>query len=66
MNAAPHGRGRGSELLLEHCAALARLDSSRPTPFERLEVLVGGDLAEMLVSALVRRAARPREAWVSY
>ncbi len=48
----PRGRGRGAALLLEHCAALARLDDLRPSPLERLEAAVGGDLAHVLVRAL--------------
>jgi hypothetical protein len=39
-------------LLLEHCAALARLDDVRPSPRERLETLVGDELARTLVRAL--------------
>jgi hypothetical protein len=61
MNAlVPRGRGRGVELLLEHCAALARLDDVRPSPRERLEALVGDELARTLVRALaVAQGVRP-------
>jgi hypothetical protein len=53
MNApVPRGRGRGAELLLEHCAALTRLDDVRPSPRERLEALVGDELACKLVRVL--------------
>jgi hypothetical protein len=53
MNAlVPRGRGRGAELLLEHCAALARLDDVRPSPRERLQAVVGDELAHTLVRAL--------------
>jgi hypothetical protein len=45
--------GRGSELLLEHCAALADVD--RPPAYRRLEQLVGGELARLLVVALASR-----------
>jgi len=61
MNAlVPRGRGRGAELLLEHCAALSRLDHFRPLPFERLEAVVGRDLARALLRALSEHnGARP-------
>jgi hypothetical protein len=52
---APHERGRGAALLLEHCAVLDRLGEPRPSPLERLEALVGCDLARMLLSALIGR-----------
>jgi hypothetical protein len=39
-------------LLLEHCAALARLDDVRPSPRERLQAVVGDELAHTLVRAL--------------
>ena len=50
--AGPHGRERGAELLLAHCAAVGRLDPGGCSPFERLEALVGGELAGLLVRAL--------------
>ena len=40
-----------SELLLEHCHALD-MDSRSPTAADRLEALVGKDLARRLVRAL--------------
>jgi hypothetical protein len=43
---------RGATLLLEHCAALARFDESRPSARARLERVVGGAFARMLVDAL--------------
>jgi hypothetical protein len=50
---------RGYELLLEHCAALTRDGSSRAPAFERLEKVLGGELARLLLVALARqRAAR--------
>jgi hypothetical protein len=45
--------GRGVALLLEHCAAIERLDDPPPRPFARLEEAVGGRLARLLVGALV-------------
>jgi hypothetical protein len=47
---APRG-GRGSDLLLRHCAALTG-GAERPPAFHRLEQIVGGDLARLLVVAL--------------
>jgi hypothetical protein len=49
----PHPNGRGAVLLLEHCAAIQRLDDARPRAFARLEAAVGGPLARLLVGALV-------------
>jgi hypothetical protein len=59
FTAAPQGGGRGAGLLLAHCAAMGRLDVAGHTAFERLEALVGGELAGLLVRALgTARAAR--------
>jgi hypothetical protein len=52
-------RGRGSDLLLQHCAALTRVDAVRQPAYHRLEEELGGDLARMLVAALAGR--RPRQ-----
>ena len=50
---------RGYELLLEHCAALTQDGSGRAPAFERLEEVLGGELARLLLVALARqRAAR--------
>ena len=54
----PQGQERGAELLLEHCAALARLDNRRPPPFDRLKALVGSELARLLVHGLAGGPAR--------
>jgi hypothetical protein len=43
---------RGAGLLLAHCAAIERLDDARPPAFERLQGVLGGDLARFLVGAL--------------
>jgi hypothetical protein len=54
----PQGE-RGYELLLEHCAALTRDASGRAPAFERLEEVLGGELARLLLVALAKqRAAR--------
>jgi hypothetical protein len=49
--AAPIQGGRGSDLLLQHCTALTD-GVERPPAYRRLEQLVGGELARMLVAAL--------------
>jgi hypothetical protein len=41
---------RGATLLLAHCAAVP---CDRPSAYSRLEEQIGGDLARMLVRALV-------------
>jgi hypothetical protein len=54
----PQGE-RGYELPLEHCAALTRDASGRAPAFERLEEVLGGELARLLLVALAKqRAAR--------
>jgi hypothetical protein len=55
--AEPQIRGRGAELLLDHCEALDT-EHRRPTARERLERLVGDSLARLLIGALSTR--RPR------
>ncbi len=53
---APHmDGGRGPELLLAHCTALAQPEGHRPPAFWRLEQAVGGELARLLVIALAGR-----------
>jgi hypothetical protein len=63
MNAAdPHIPSRGADLLLEHVTALEPGEyPQRPAAQERLERLVGGYLARLLVGALSngRRPRRP-------
>jgi hypothetical protein len=54
----PQGE-RGYELLLEHCVALTKDASRRAPAFERLEEVLGGELARLLLVALAKqRAAR--------
>ncbi|TMK92286.1 MAG: hypothetical protein E6G22_06300 [Actinobacteria bacterium] len=45
--------GRRAVLLLEHCAALDHRDDAHPRGFARLEEVVGGRMARLLVGALV-------------
>jgi hypothetical protein len=63
MNAAdPHIPSRGADLLLEHVSAVDPGDyPQRPAARERLERIVGGYLARLLVGALsgTRRHRRP-------
>lgn len=47
--------GRGLDLLLHHCVGLSGLERERPTARERLESVVGVELARMLVGALAGR-----------
>jgi len=57
-----HPTARGAVLLLEHCAALDRLDETRPSAVARLERAVGDKLAHMLVGALTGdHGLRPRD-----
>jgi hypothetical protein len=51
---------RGYELLR---VALTEVDDSRPPAFRRLEQVVGGDLARMLVGALSPRRPRAIPVW---
>ena len=58
--AAPQIRGRGAELLLDHCEALDT-EHRRPTARERLERFVGDSLARLLIGALATRRPRPSD-----
>jgi hypothetical protein len=52
MTAAAPQPTRGPSLLLEHCARLSSYEQVRPSALLRLEQLVGGDLARLLMSGL--------------
>ena len=56
MAAEPQGT-RGASLLLEHVEALEA--PQRPSADERLERILGGYLARLLVGALSARRGRP-------
>lgn len=61
MNVAPPQPTRGLGLILEHCARLNALEHVQPSATLRLEQLVGGDLARLLLSALSGdHASRPQ------
>lgn len=50
---------RGDELILRHCAALARLHGPQTAPLERLEAIVGPEFASLLVHGLTTVGRRP-------
>jgi hypothetical protein len=57
---------RGAPRLLEHCAALERVTGGEgPSARARLELELGGDLAELLVGALAAPGRRRRLAAVA-
>jgi hypothetical protein len=55
MNAAPP-HPKGLSLILEHCARLSAEEHGRPSAALRLEQLVGGDLARLLLNGLAGRS----------
>jgi hypothetical protein len=57
--AEPQPSGRGASLLIEHVASFD--PERRPSARERLERLVGGPLARLLVGALARHPRRADE-----
>lgn len=52
MNTAPPTDGKAVSRLLDHCARLTGLAEARPVARERLEAVLGGELAHRLVGAL--------------
>jgi hypothetical protein len=56
--AQPQAQDRGAELLLEHCAALAKPHTARPAAFDRLRALLGNELARLLVDGLAAGPGR--------
>ena len=52
-------RERGSGLILEHCAALDRLELARASVRSRLEAALGDDLTRLLVGALTTTERQP-------
>ena len=46
---------RGTTLLLAHCHALAQLEEVRVSAYERLELVLGRELARLLTGALAAR-----------
>ena len=50
----PTPPSRGRALLLEHCAAIGRLNEPRPAARDRLASAIGSELAGLLLRALAR------------
>ena len=57
--AAPPTDGRAVSRLLEHCSRLSGLAEAPPRPRDRLEAVLGGELAHRLVGALAGNHALP-------
>jgi hypothetical protein len=65
-SAKPQAGGRGTDLLLQHCAALGRSSESRPSPYQRLSAALGDELARMLINALTGEpGVRVSRLWVA-
>jgi hypothetical protein len=62
--AAPPSEGRAVTRLLEHCVRVAGVAEARPRGRERLEAVLGGELAERLVGALAGDHAIPGRLFV--
>jgi hypothetical protein len=59
MDALQPQKARGMVLLYQHCSALDTAEEPQEPAADRLERLIGGELARFLLTALVRkRAAR--------
>jgi hypothetical protein len=63
VNAAPPTDGRAVSRLLDHCARLSVLDA-RPRARERLDAVLGGELAQRLVGALAGDHRIPARSFV--
>ena len=50
--AVTHPKPAASDLLLAHCYALETADARRPAVAERLDAILGRELAQRLVAAL--------------
>jgi hypothetical protein len=64
VNAAPHSDGKAVSRLLDHCARFAGLTEARPVARERLEVVLGGELAARLLGALAGDHRMPARLFV--
>jgi len=62
--AAPPSEGRAVTRLLVHCVRVAGVAEARPRARERLEAVLGGELAERLVGALAGDHAIPGRLFV--
>lgn len=56
LNLRSRSRTRGDELLIHHCLSIGGSDASRLPARQRLEQAIGGELAQLLVTALVPAA----------
>jgi hypothetical protein len=65
VNAAPPTDGAISRLL-DHCVRLSSLSQAPPRGRERLEAVVGGELAQRLVSALAGDHRIPARSFGDY
>ncbi|MDQ5821176.1 MAG: hypothetical protein M3540_07040 [Actinomycetota bacterium] len=54
MDALQPQRARGMVLLSQHCSALNTAEEPQQPAADRLETLIGGELARFLLTALVR------------
>lgn len=61
---APPSEGRAVTRLLEHCVRVAGVAEAGPRARERLEAVLGGELAERLVGALAGDHAIPGRLFV--
>ena len=62
----PRVPGRGDARLLEHCAALGAARDVGPSAFQRLEDVLGIELAAMLLRALATNpTSRLRGVWTA-
>ncbi len=62
--ASPHSDGRAVSRLLDHCARLTGRVEARPVARERLESVLGGELARRLVGALAGDHRVPARSFV--
>jgi hypothetical protein len=63
--AAPPTNSKAANRLLDHCVRVTGLGEARPGARERLEAVLGGELAHRLVGALAGDHAVPARLFVS-
>lgn len=64
MNESPPIDGRAVTRLLDHCVRLSGLSEAKPHARERLEAVIGGELAHRLVGALAGDHRTPARLFV--
>jgi hypothetical protein len=62
--AAPPVNSKAANRLLDHCVRVTGLAEARPRGRERLEAVLGGELAQRLVGALAGDHAIPARSFV--